>query len=62
MRLTSDGLFAVLLSWSATAGSLLANGLVHHAALLAVTGAVMTAICPVGVVVAWLARRARRGP
>lgn len=54
MRLTSGGLFAVLLTWSAVAGSLTGWGIALGVLPLAVAGGVMTAVCPAGVTCRWL--------
>lgn len=61
MRLTREGRFALLLAWSAVAGALLGNGQAHGVTPLVVAGAAMTAVCPAGVIAAWLLARRRRG-
>ena len=54
MRPIRDGWFAVLLIWTAVAGSLLGNGMAHGIIPLVVIGAVMSAACPWGVIAAWV--------
>lgn len=56
-RMTGDRLFVLLAAWAAVAGTLLGNGIVHGWPAMTITGAVMSAICPGGVVIAWLAQR-----
>lgn len=56
----SDGWFAFAVLWTATAGTALSNGVVHSVLWLAIVGAVLSAICPWGLIV-WSVRRRRRG-
>ena len=58
--MTSNRLFMICVAWVIAGGLLLSEGTIHHALPAFAAGAVMSAICPVGLVAVTAFRRGPR--
>ena len=58
--MTSNRVFMICVAWVIAGGLLLSEGTIHHALPAFVAGAVMSAICPVGLVAVTAFRRGPR--